>query len=244
MRVNTSPRRQVSRAVSAVFALLLALPAAAQDRPTLNMFGTTGLIDTPSAEEQPDGTVSLTVSNFGPITRTTLSFQITPRLSGSFRYLGVADWNKTAACQPNCTGIDSFATYYDRSFDIRYKLLDEGRYLPAFTIGLQDFVGTGIIAGEYVVATKHVTPDIKVSAGLGWGRLGSYGDIGSPFGVRPAVNIGNGGTFNPGQWFRGPAAPFAGVEWQINDRLTAKAEYSSDAYAEEAGNRKTFDRKS
>ncbi|MBN2631263.1 MAG: YjbH domain-containing protein [Rhodobacteraceae bacterium] len=216
----------------------------AETRPTLNLYGATGLIDMPSAEAQKDGMLSVTSGHFGPISRTTLSFQISPRLSGSFRFLGVRDWNKRYCETPACDGIDQFETYYDRSFDVRYKLLDETRTLPAVTIGLQDFVGTGIIAGEYVVATKHVTPDVKVSAGLGWGRLGSYGDIGSPFGDRPPLEIGKGGNVNVDQWFRGPAAPFGGIEWQINDRWTAKAEYSSDSFAEEAEKRKTFDRKS
>lgn len=216
----------------------------AETRPTLNLYGATGLIDMPSGEMQPDGMLTATTSHFGPISRTTLSFQITPRLSGSFRFLGIRDWNKNIGCLPACTGVDQFTTYYDRSFDLRYQILQEGRHLPSVTVGLQDFVGTGIIAGEYVVATKHVTPDIKVSAGLGWGRLASYGSIGAPFGTRPPLVIGSGGNFNVGQWFRGPAAPFGGVEWQVNDHWTFKAEYASDAYAEEAGVRRTFDRKS
>lgn len=223
---------------------LIAGSAWAETSPSLNMYGATGLIDMPSAEMQSDGMLTTTSSHFGPISRTTLTFQITPRLSGSFRFLGIRDWNKNSGCLPACTGIDQFNTYYDRSFDLRYQILREGRYLPAVTIGLQDFVGTGIIAGEYVVATKNVTPSVKVSAGLGWGRLGSNGSIGSPFGARPPLVIGSGGNFNFDQWFRGPAAPFGGLEWQIDDKWAFKAEYSSDAYAEEAGARRTFDRKS
>ena len=227
-----------------VLVSVFAVSAAAETRPTLNMYGATGLIDMPSGETQPDGMLSVTSSHFGPISRTTLNFQINDRLSGSFRFLGIRDWNKNAGCLPACTGIDAFKTYYDRSFDLRYQVLKEGRYLPAVTVGLQDFVGTGVIAGEYIVATKHVTPDIKVSAGLGWGRLGSNGPIGSPFGPRPKLVIGSGGNFNFGQWFRGPAAPFGGVEWQINDAWSFKAEYSSDAYQEEAATRGTFARRS
>ena len=46
------------------------------------------------------------------------------------------------------------------------------------------------------------------------------------------------------QWFRGDFAPFAGVEWQINDRWGVKAEYSSDAYVTETQTVDVFDRKS
>lgn len=233
----------VSAAAVGVF---FATPQAhAQTKPSLNMYGATGLIDMPSGEAQPDGMLSLTSSHFGPISRNTLSFQITPRISASFRFLGIRDWNKTAACQPTCTtGTDQFDTYYDRSFDLRFKALNESRYVPAVTIGLQDFAGTGILSGEYIAATKNVTPAVKVTAGLGWGRLGSSGDIGSPFGIRPPIVVGFGGNFNVKQWFRGPAAPFAGVEWKLNEKWTLKAEYASDDYTEEAGTRSTFDRKS
>ncbi|MBL4915694.1 YjbH domain-containing protein [Szabonella alba] len=214
-----------------------------ETRPSLNFYGATGLIDMPSGESQPDGQFSVSVGHFGPITRTTLSFQITPRISASFRFLGIAKWN--AQIPPaDRVGTNAFDTYYDRSFDLRFRVLDESRYLPSVTIGLQDFAGTGVLAGEYVAATKHVTPSVKVTAGLGWGRLGSNGSIGSVFGDRPVATVGQGGRPNWDQWFRGPAAPFAGVEWQINPSWTFKAEYSSDAYEEEAGRRGTFDRKS
>lgn len=242
-------RRMIRLKLSTALALLLstgvmgAFSAHSETRATLNLYGATGLIDMPSAEVQPDGMLTTSTSHFGPISRTTLSFQISPRLSGSFRFLGIRDWNKRF-CPPDCGGVNQFSTYYDRSFDLRYQIVDEGRYRPALAIGLQDFVGTGVIAGEYVVATKHVAPNVTVSAGLGWGRLGSYGSIGSPFGDRPPIEVGKGGKFNFGQWFRGPAAPFAGVEWHINDQWTAKAEYSSDAYREEAARRRTFERRS
>lgn len=223
-------------------AMVLCIPIAvqAEERPSLNLYGAIGLIDMPSAGMQPDGILSVSTAHFGPVSRTTLSFQITPRLSGSFRFLGIRDWNSVLCC----AGVNQFATYYDRSFDLRYQIADEGRYLPALAVGLQDFVGTGVIAGEYLVATKHVTPQVAVSAGLGWGRLGSHRPVGSPFGDRPALDVGKGGNVNFGQWFRGPAAPFAGVEWQISDQWTAKAEYSSDAYREEADRRGTFTRTS
>lgn len=213
----------------------LTAPAGAEMAPTLSFSGVTGLIDMPSGESQSDGVFSITSAHFGPVSRTTLSFQITPRLSGSFRYQGVRNWNEVVASE--------FDTYYDRSFDVRYQLLEEGRYVPAVTIGLQDIIGTGLMSGEYIAATKSVGERLKFTAGLGWGRLGSYNSIGS-VGTRPAFDFGNGGTVRTGQWFKGDYAPFAGVEWQITDKLGFKAEYSSDAYVTESDDRQTFDRKS
>ncbi|GLS85518.1 hypothetical protein GCM10010873_04910 [Cypionkella aquatica] len=224
------------RAFGGCVALALAVqPAGAEMRPSLAFSGVTGLIDMPSGDQQLDGTLSVVKSQFGPIGRTTVTFQITPRLSGSFRYGSVKDWFDPPQ--------DDISTYFDRSFDLRYQILQESRYIPAVTIGLQDIIGTGVQAGEYIAATKTFGDKVKVTAGLGWGRYGSYGAIGAPFGARPEIDFGLGGKPRTGQWFRGDVAPFAGVEWQVNDKWSVKAEYSSDGYTAEAVDRDTFDRK-
>lgn len=201
-------------------------------RPSLNFYGGTGLIDTPSGEALPDGTVAASVSHFAGTTRTTLTFQATPRIQASFRYSGLQD-----------AQFSTFDTFRDRSFDVRFLLNYESRYLPALTVGLQDFAGTGIYAGEFVAATKNFSGGrlpgiVKTTVGLGWGRLGSSGSIGSPLGAeRASFTPGDtGGELSTDQWFRGDVAPFAGVEWQINDKWGLKAEYSSDAYELETNN--------
>ena len=228
--------------MAALVAAMVAGPSFAEMSAAPNLNGVAGLIDMPSAEALQDGWLGLTHGQFGPVSRNSLNYQITPRLSGSFRYIGIKSWNDKF-CPPDCSGANVFETYYDRNFDLRYRILDEGRYLPAVTIGLQDFVGTGLNMAEYVVATKSIGPRLRVTAGLGFGRLGSHGAIGTPFGERPGVDFGQGGLINSQQWFRGPVAPFGGIEYQFADKWTVKAEYSSDAYQTEAGNRGTFDRR-
>lgn len=222
---------------------MLALPGHAEFRPGLNLSGQTGIIDMPSGEQLPDGYLTIDHSKFGPILRNTLRFQITPRLSGTFRYIGIHQWNNNF-CPPDCDGANGFSTYYDRNFDLSYQVLKEGRFVPAVSIGLQDFVGTGLSSAEYVAATKNISPRLKFTAGIGFGRLGSYQPFGQPFGSRAKVDIGKGGNVNYKQWFRGNAAGFGGIEYQLSDKLVFKAEYSSDAYTEEAKRRGTFDRKS
>lgn len=201
-------------------------------RPTLNFYGVTGLIDTPTGQSQPDGQLSVTMASFGGITRTTLSFQVLPRLSGSFRYSNSEDIYYL-----------KYEDYSDRSFDVQYRLLNEGKYTPSLVVGLQDLAGTGLSSAEYFVASKHVLPNLVVTGGLGWGRLGSYNSIGSPFGDRPPLVIVEGGTLNSDQYFRGPAAFFGGIEWQPTEKLGFKVEYSSDDYAFEEG-QGMFERKS
>ncbi|MHA6265369.1 YjbH domain-containing protein [uncultured Aliiroseovarius sp.] len=184
-------------------------------------YGTPGLISMPTAEVAADSELAFTYSQYGPNASGTLTFQITPRLSGSFRYTKIADFHPRVG------------DYFDRSFDLRYRVLDETKYLPAVSVGIRDFIGTGIYAGEYIVATKSIGDRLRVTGGLGWGRLGSYEPIGSIGGTRPAWDFGKGGTLNASQWFKGDFAPFAGVSYKINDKLTVKAEYSSDAFVQE-----------
>ena len=245
-------RRTVWLSGAGLAALLTAAPLAAQTteapgftplpQPSLNFFGSPGTLDMPSAEMMPDGQFASSYSWFGGQGRLNLSFQALPWLSASFRYNSINDLN-----------LYGFSTYYDRGFDVRFRLLQESRYRPAVTLGLQDFAGTGIYAGEYIVATKGFdTPAmgsgrlgrLKLSAGLGWGRLGSHGAIASSGTRTPYDPSSTGGTLSYDQWFRGDFAPFAGAEWQINDRWGLKAEYSSDAYVIETQDSNVFERKS
>ncbi|MEY8830978.1 YjbH domain-containing protein [Sedimentitalea sp. XS_ASV28] len=212
--------------------------------PSLNFYGSPGIMDMPSAEMLPDGQFTTGISYFGGQARYNLTFQAAPWLSATFRYNSIQDWN-----------MGGFGTYYDRSFDLRLRLLRERQYLPEITVGLQDFVGTGIYAGEYVVATKRfeipgwggrigAPGRLKLTAGIGWGRLGSYGSIGTS-GDRPPYDPDSlGGEPAYDQWFRGPYAPFAGIEWLPNEKLGLKLEYSSDDYVTETQVASVFERRS
>ncbi len=220
-------------ALLALGTALVSVPALAEMSGTLNLNGATGLIDMPSGEAQKDATFSFSTSLIGQITRSTISFQFSERLSGSFRFQTWRDWDAL---------IPGDSEESDRSIDLRYQVLKEGRITPALTIGLQDLTAQGLFASEYVAATKTFGDKVKVTAGLGWGRLGTDGGIGSPFGSRPPVDPT--GTPNADQWFRGEAAPFAGVEYKVNDNWTLKAEYSSDAYVLEDAERGLIERDS
>ncbi|NAZ38044.1 YjbH domain-containing protein [Rubellimicrobium sp. CFH 75288] len=212
------------RAASAL-ALAVAVPAGAQDGTNYTLYGTPGLIEMPSAISAPDGQIAGTLGWRGRELRNSFTFQVTPRLSGTFRY----------------AGIDGYAEegegYWDRSFDLRFRLTDEGPVMPAIAIGLQDFLGTGLYASEYLVATKTIGSAFRVTTGLGWGRLGTYNGFTNPLGAlddrfeeRPVGFLPGdpGGTPSYETFFRGDAALFGGIEWAPNERWIVTAEYSSD----------------
>ncbi|WP_245306217.1 YjbH domain-containing protein [Roseovarius aestuariivivens] len=186
-----------------------------------NNYGNPGsLIDMPTAESAPDGQLATSVMYFDGFTRTTLSFQITDRLSGSFRYTGTRNLTPT------------FGTYYDRSFDLKFRVFNETTWTPAVSVGLRDFIGTGLLSGEYVVATKSIGDRLRLTGGVGWGRLGSYASDGS-IGTRTSftfAGVGTGGNFNYDDWFQGDYSVFGGASFQVTDKFSVSAEYSTDNY--------------
>ncbi len=64
-----------------------------------------------------------------------------------------------------------FKTYYDRNFDVRFRLWREGRYRPQVALGLQDFSGTGLFGAEYIVASKSFRTPAWGGAARDGGRL-------------------------------------------------------------------------
>lgn len=201
---------------------------------SLTTYGTPGLIEMPTAEVLNDGELAFTASAFGPNYRYSATFQVLPRIYGTFRYSQIKNIN---------TGAFLDGDTFDRSFDIHYQISDESLYLPAFAVGLRDFLGTGILSSEYFVATKSFGSKIQVTGGLGWGRLAGRNSFSNPlsvisdrFDTRPGGFTGTGGQVETENWFRGPTSAFAGVKWQVNDRTTLFAEYSSDVYTRESVN--------
>ena len=201
-------------------------------RPSHNLFGMTGLIDMPSAEMQPDAQFSVTSGYFGGYLRNTISVQFLPGLETAFRYSVLEDMLDGS----------QGTTLYDRSFDVKLRLIEESPDWPTVVIGLQDFLGTGVYSGEYLAATTNVLDgDLKFTGGIGWGRFAGTNGIDNPlcrganrFCDRTQSN-GTGGTVEFGQFFSGDEMGFfGGVEWRTPiDDLAFKAEYSDDAYTRE-----------
>ncbi|MCI0752524.1 YjbH domain-containing protein [Teichococcus vastitatis] len=200
-------------------------------------FGGVGLIEMRNARLRPDGTLEAGTAIRHQRRFWFLNFQALPFLETTFRLTERLD----------ATSGRGMTT--DRAFDLKLRLLEETDTTPALAIGLQDFIGTGLYAGEYIAASKRWW-GFDVTAGLGWGRIGTGAEWNSPLALasdsfrdRPR-DVGRGGTVQTG-FFRGEdMAPFAGVEWSVPafgtpwgalDGLRAKAEWSGDALRDERG---------
>ncbi|SMY10034.1 YjbH domain-containing protein [Flavimaricola marinus] len=210
--------------ISALLCPALA-PAEMRAEPQLaqgySTFGTPGLIEMPSATLAQDGELALGLGYMNDDLQATLSFQVTPRLSASFRYT-----------QPMSGGSS------DQSLSLQYRLLDETARRPAVVIGFNDLIGCDRYRSEFIAASKTVSTDVRITAGLGWGRLAGAGSFGNPLSIFSDSfdeRDSKGGTSNDdvdlSDAFRGDAAHFGGVEWQATERLRLIAEYSSLDYA-------------
>nr|WP_277618923.1 YjbH domain-containing protein [Sulfitobacter noctilucae] len=205
--------------------LALTSATAQSNRTSLSTYGTPGIVEMPTARRLNDGELAFTSSIVGPTIRNTVTFQVLPRVSGSFRYSRLDDQAR-----------DGGATF-DRSFDIHINLLDEKSIRPAVAVGLRDFLGTGRFSGEYVVATKSFGSRFELTGGIGWGRFAGRGSFTNPLGViddrfetRPSGTSGDGGRLESDEWFRGPASFFAGASYKFNEQTKVFAEYSTDTY--------------
>ncbi|WP_235907752.1 YjbH domain-containing protein [Siccirubricoccus phaeus] len=201
-------------------------------------YGGVGLIEMRNARFRPDGTLEAGTALRHQRRFWYLNFQALPFLETTFRLT------------ERLNGTTGHGLTTDRAFDLKLRLMQENDWRPAVAIGLQDAVGTGIYAGEYVVASKRFGP-LDLSFGMGWGRLGSGGDLRNPLGMagegfldRPR-QVGQGGTPGFRSWFRGrEAAFFGGLEyslpplptpWGEMEGLRAKLEWSGDALRDERG---------
>jgi hypothetical protein len=201
------------------------------DIPTPSLYGGVGLLDMRNARFMPDGYFWMDVALKSPDDRIDLNFQALPWLETTFRY------TINYALPPL-----GQRALYDRSFDVKFRLWQEGIYVPQVALGLQDFIGTGVYSAEYLVASKRFGP-VDATAGVGWGRLASRPAFTNPLCsldstlcTRPGDTNTTGGSILATSYFRGKNIGFfGGLEYQTPiPRLTLKVEYSSDAYSAES----------
>lgn len=193
---------------------------------TANDWGIAGLLQTPSARMRPLGTLSVSNTVAQPYQRLNMFLQPLSWLEFGFRYTSITD-----TLYSSREAFSGDQSYKDKSIDAKFRLLREDTYRPELAVGLIDVAGTGLFSSEYLVASKR-WGNLDISAGLGWGYLGSSGNIAHQ--TRNASDVGVGGTFQFGTWFSGPVGMFGGLQWKTPIAgLTAKIEYDANDYSDE-----------
>ena len=189
-------------------------------------YGTTGLIDIPTARFDADGTFSAAASTDERHKQFSITYQATPWLQGTFRY----------------TGFDDFFLW-DRNYEFKGRLWEEELYLPQVAVGIRDMVGTGVFGSEYIVGSKRLG-NTDVTLGLGWGRFAGKGLLGNPlrvlddrFSIRNA-DVGLGGEFSVNNFFSGKeVGVFGGISHSFEVLpVTVMLEYNPDQYDHDFAN--------
>ena len=184
-------------------------------------YGTTGLIDIPTARMRSDATLAFTAGYDQRHRQFAITYQATPWLEATYRY----------------TGFNEFF-YWDRNYEAKLRLIEEDDFfLPSIAVGIRDMVGTGVFGSEYVVASKRFG-NLDATLGMGWGRLAGKGQFDNPLGyiadrfeTRPGFS-GEGGEIELGNFFSGKKASlFGGFSYEFESLpITFTAEYNPDQY--------------
>jgi hypothetical protein len=169
----------------------------------------------------------------------TLSVSPFDWLEASYFYYRPSDllWNNVAGL------------YLDKGFNIKFKYQPKNYNGTKLAIGLDDFAGTGFFTREYFVATQELR-DIKVTAGLGWGKFSGNNTFDNPlalisnsFEFRPILsdNRDKGGTPAYDKWFRGDASFLGGIEYFFPNKkgLSLKMEYDPYNYFDFSANNRS-----
>ncbi|MFA0031245.1 YjbH domain-containing protein [Vibrio sp. 10N.261.49.A12] len=207
-------------------------------------FGGVGLMQMPTGRMAPEGEFNLSASFNNEYYFYNVSLQLMPWLETTIRYTQTQDvlYSGDNAGDPNCSA-DNFSgcnTHADKGIDFKVRLIEEGYYLPEFSVGVRDFGGTGLFDGEFVAASKRFGP-LDVTLGMGWGYMGTSGNFTNPFCKasdkfceRESDTKGRGGMVDFERWFKGDAAIYGGLEYQTPYKpLTLKLEYDSNDYSQD-----------
>ncbi len=180
--------------------------------PTISNYGTTGLLQNPTARLHEEGTIAISWSHNEPYLRGSIIAYPFDWFEASYQYTDVN--NALYSDVPSFSGSQ---TYKDKSFDAKIRLKKEGQIIPQISVGFRDLAGTGMFSSEYLVFSKRLNY-VDLSFGLAWGAMGSQNyknpliEIDSNFNERTKIQNTQGGEFSVGSYFSGPMGAFAGVE--------------------------------
>jgi len=234
------------KAFASLFFLLFSLPSVADISEyiypyrdaSFSNYGTTGLIQMPSARFHPEGSIAFSWTHHDPYLRGSIIAYPFDWFEASFQY---TDINNTLY-----SSVEAFSgsqSLKDKSFDAKFKLLKETNFFPSVAVGLRDLAGTGLFSGEYLVASKFFNNNLDVTLGISWGVL-SRGQYNNPLenisdSFKSRVEFGDsgsqGGELSLDSYFGGPADIFGGFEYYLPNMHGAriKVEYDTTNYKKE-----------
>ena len=200
---------------------------------TYSHFGSHGLVQMPDARFGEAGDFGIGWVRVAPYRFLTVNVTPFDWLEAAIRYTAQED-RVYAYAQL----IGTPQSNKDKGIDAKVRLIEEDVWTPQVAVGIRDLGGTGLFGSEYVVASKRVGA-VDVSAGLGWGLLGTRGGLTNPLTWvsdrfdRRTASTGRGGTLATEDWFSGDeVSVFGGFAYRTPiPGLVAKVELDGSDYS-------------
>ena len=115
-----------------------------------------------------------------------------------------------------------YGNFKDKAMDFKFRILGEGKWTPAFALGINDPQGTRVYPSQYLVASKQIYP-FDFTVGFGNGR----------YGKTPLTATGNGFAAeiftDTRQWLK-DAQLFWGIQFSPSEKFSLMMEYSPIRY--------------
>ena len=187
--------------------------------PIISNYGTTGLLQVPTARMHEEGTISFSWSHLEPYLRGSIVANPFDWFEASYQYTDVNNYLYST--------VKSFSgsqSYKDKGFDAKFRLIKETNFIPEIAVGFRDLGGTALFGGEFIVASKKLG-NIDFSVGMGWGTI-TGNSVSNPLAEfhdrfkDRNLNSGDedsvGGEVNYGSFFAGEeVGVFAGIEYFV-----------------------------
>jgi len=181
-------------------------------------WGSTGLMETPTARVLGERNFRLGYSVINPYRYYYGSLSPTRGLEISGRITEIKG-------VPGFAGDSAYGNYKDKAVDLKYQILPEGKFQPAFALGIMDPHGTRLYSSQYIALSKQIFP-FDFTMGLGNGR----------FGKRPLPSSGDSFRFemlsDTKTWLK-DSQLFWGVHFAPSEKYALMIEYSPIKYNEQ-----------
>ena len=187
-----------------------------------NFLGSVGSFYTPTARFHEEGSLSLSIARDELFSRGNLLAQPYDWLEVSIFYADIPNKSYSASLGQS---------YKDKGFNAKILVGKENKFTPQIAIGLSDFAGTGLFAGEYIVGSKKIQ-NFDLSLGMGWGVYGGFETFKNPFRYLDSkykernYNYDNVGELDEDDYFSGDRASLFASLAYTKDFGTLVAEFS------------------
>jgi hypothetical protein len=208
--------------ISLLLIFFLVEPCIARDEPFANPanWGGTGLMETPTARVLKEGRYRFGISQIEPYRYYYGAVSPFKGLEIGGRVTEVLDTSN-----PSDPYWKSYGNFKDKSVDLKYQFIAEGKYLPAIALGIMDPQGTRIYPSQYLVMSKQVYP-FDFTLGFGNGR----------FGKKPLSSSGEGfkaEIFSDTNTWLSDSQFFGGIQLALSDKYILMVEYNPIRYDEQ-----------